>query len=198
MRQYRSQLRDERAAETRTAILVAARQLFAQRGYAQTTLAELAREANVSTQTIYNSVGGKRDIVLALIEVVDEVAQVDDVLQQISTAEDRTAIIRLAVGMRRRPVEGCGDILNIVVSAAASEPEIARAQRDRATRSRALCRQIAERLHAINALGVDVDAAGDSLYALLHHAIWYRLGRECGWEFDAIEAWLVDVVCRAL
>ena len=47
------------AAETRTKVVDAARRLFAGKGFPATTIADVAREAGVSPQTVYGSFGGK-------------------------------------------------------------------------------------------------------------------------------------------
>ena len=56
--------RQAQAAETRKLVLSAARRLFAERGYSATTMAEIAVEAGVVQQTIYDSFGSKRGLIL--------------------------------------------------------------------------------------------------------------------------------------
>lgn len=162
-------------------------------------MAELAEAAGVSTPTIYNSVGGKQAVLLAVVELVDE-HTVGDVFARLQKSTDPREIVAMVVAMRRRTVEGAGDILHVFGAAAAAEAEIAEAQRARAERTLERCRQIAGRLQELGALrkGLDVASAGDALYALLHHAIWLRLAGECGWEMARIEAWLADVVVESL
>jgi AcrR family transcriptional regulator len=61
-RAYDSRLRDERAEATRLAIAAAAGRLFAERGYAATSIEEIAAAAGVSRATVFNSVGGKPEL----------------------------------------------------------------------------------------------------------------------------------------
>lgn len=68
-RSYRSPQRREHAAATRMSVLAAARELFQDRGYAATTVAEVARHAGVSVDTVYASVGRKPELVLAVIDM---------------------------------------------------------------------------------------------------------------------------------
>ena len=69
-RRYRSPQRRERAAATRLSVLAAARDLLQDRGYAGTTVADVARLAGVSVDTVYASVGRKPELVLAVIDMV--------------------------------------------------------------------------------------------------------------------------------
>lgn len=66
-RPYRSKRREFQAEATRAAILEAARKLFTQRGWAPATIAAIAREAGVATETVYVHFRNKRAIVHALV-----------------------------------------------------------------------------------------------------------------------------------
>jgi AcrR family transcriptional regulator len=55
-------LRERKKRETREALTRAALELFAERGYAETTLAEIAEAAGVSTRTIFAYFPSKEDI----------------------------------------------------------------------------------------------------------------------------------------
>src|SRR5260221_7462541 len=64
-RSYDSPLRRERAEATRLAIAAAAGRLFAERGYAATSIEEIAAAAAVSRATVFISVGGKPELLTA-------------------------------------------------------------------------------------------------------------------------------------
>ena len=61
-RSYDSRLRRERAEATRFAIAAAAGRLFAERGYAATSIEEIAAAAAVGRATVFSSVGGKPEL----------------------------------------------------------------------------------------------------------------------------------------
>jgi len=61
-RVYRSDLRADQARATRRQVVTAASRLFAERGYAATTIAAIAAEAGVSRKTVFTSVGGKVEL----------------------------------------------------------------------------------------------------------------------------------------
>lgn len=65
-RRYSSQLRSEQAAATRERVVDAASALFAERGYAATTMPEIARRAGVSTETVQAN-GPKQALLRAAI-----------------------------------------------------------------------------------------------------------------------------------
>ena len=69
-RKYNSPARREHAEATRRAVLRAARALFATRGYAETSVADVARRAKVSLDTVYASVGRKPQLLLAVHDMV--------------------------------------------------------------------------------------------------------------------------------
>jgi AcrR family transcriptional regulator len=68
-------LRERKKQRTRQAIVEAATRLFAENGYAETTLAEVAEEAEVALSTIFNYFPGKPDIVFALLDSLIDSAQ---------------------------------------------------------------------------------------------------------------------------
>ena len=57
------------AEQTRQAIIAAARRLFAEQGYAQTKMEEIARAAQVAPITVYSAVGGKLGILRTFTEI---------------------------------------------------------------------------------------------------------------------------------
>src|SRR5579864_8222748 len=67
-RRYDSARRAEQARQTRNAIIETARRLFLRDGYAGTTIAAIAVEAQVSVETIYKAFGGKPGLVRAICD----------------------------------------------------------------------------------------------------------------------------------
>ena len=60
--------REERSDSTRRALLRAARALFARKGYAETSIDEIARRARVTHGALYHHFGGKLAIFMAVYE----------------------------------------------------------------------------------------------------------------------------------
>lgn len=74
-RRYDSPLRDQRARQTRQTIVAAANRLFADRGYAAASLADIAKAAEVARPTAFAAFGSKAAL---LREVVDQALAGDD------------------------------------------------------------------------------------------------------------------------
>ncbi len=68
-RRYDSSRRLEMAKQNRLAILDAARQLFVDRGYAATTIGQIASAAGVSVETVYKAFGNKAAVAKAVFDV---------------------------------------------------------------------------------------------------------------------------------
>jgi AcrR family transcriptional regulator len=68
-------LRERKKQRTRQTIVDVATRLFVEQGYQQTTLAQIAEEADVSTSTFFNYFATKVDIVFCLLDLVTDSAQ---------------------------------------------------------------------------------------------------------------------------
>ena len=136
-RTYRSPRREEQAAATRRAVLRAARDLFTRKGYPDTTVAEVARRAKVSVDTLYASVGRKPQLLLAVHDMV--LGGADEPIP----AEQREYVVavRAAVGARAKLAtyaEALGRLLPRTVPLAESLRVAAQTDAD--------CRRVWERL----------------------------------------------------
>lgn len=106
-RSYRSPLREKRAAEIRTRIVAAARDLFARRGFAATTVAMIAQHAKVAQPTVYATFGTKAAIIGAIIGEVSAHSDRETSWRQIQAEADPRAKLGLyATFMRRLYVAG--------------------------------------------------------------------------------------------
>jgi AcrR family transcriptional regulator len=194
-RRYHSPLRADQAEQTRRRICDAAFRLFAERGYAGTTIAAVAEAAGVSPETIYVSLGGKR----GLLEGAIELAIADD-----GASEDWNAIAALATGAQRleRMVAYSCRILahtrpiHAVIRGAADKEAFAAELGHRLLRDR-LARQT-ERVRAYLAddlrAGLSVAEAGQRYCVLASPELFYLLTVELGWKEARHRAWLTELL----
>jgi AcrR family transcriptional regulator len=192
--------RDQMAQQTRGDILRAARRLFAERGYATTSINDVAEEAGVAIQTIYARLGSKRGMLLALIDLIDEEAGVGPLAEQVMSATTSLAALRAFVHLTRCFQERCGDIIEALFAAAGTEPELTDAVAEGQRRHREGARLTIHRIRELEGLRNDVPPErAQALLALStsHHA-WRELIRGYQLDWDPAEDWLVDALSRAL
>lgn len=82
----------EQAEETRAAVLAAARELFAQRGYANVGTEEIVQRARVTRGALYHHFAGKEDLFRAVYEDVER-ELVERLAEQAATAGDPVAVL---------------------------------------------------------------------------------------------------------
>src|ERR1700722_11984222 len=95
-RRYVSPRRRQQADETRRRIVEAARRLLGKTGYDTTTIAEIAADAGVATQTVYAVFGTKQGILLALIDRAIFGLDYDRLVADAFTHEDPADRLRFA------------------------------------------------------------------------------------------------------
>jgi AcrR family transcriptional regulator len=191
---YHSELRQEQAAATRQAILDAARALFVDRGYARTTVADIAAGAHVAVPTVYVSVGTKPAILGELRAQIPRLAGVPgDVERALALANDPLAVISGFVTVIRRLMETSGDLMSAIEVAAPFEPVAAEAWEEGLVIHRMGWEMAVERLKVLGALRPTTGTkAADVLSFLSLPATWRTLSRDHGWTYDEIEAWIVE------
>jgi AcrR family transcriptional regulator len=189
-------LRDRREAMTLRTILTAARGLFAVNGYARTSIRQIATEAGVVPQTIYAHFGSKAGVLLGLVDLMDEQAGLPELMAESAERTDPVELLGLIARASRQVRERCGDIVSMLGSGAAVDPQIAATQAEGARRNRIGIEMIVER---IRASGQEVAfRAADIAVALTSAGIHDSLVGESGWTHDEYEAWLAHTLVEAV
>jgi len=188
------------AQQTRGEILTAARRLFAERGYAATSINDIAEEADVAVQTIYARLGSKRGMLIALIDLIDEEAGVEQLVEHIQSASTPPKILSAEVRLTRVFQERCGDIIGALFSAAGAEPELADAVAEGQRRHREGARITIERILSLDGLhDHEHPERARALLALsTSHEAWHELIHSYKLSWDEAEAWLTTALARAL
>ncbi|MGA7420017.1 MAG: helix-turn-helix domain-containing protein [Acidimicrobiales bacterium] len=192
--------REVAAAETRREILRAARQLFSEYGVVKTSVAQIAEEAGVAVQTIYTSVGSKAELVLALNDLIDLEAGVAELAADLFRESNPVRVVAKGVHLTRQLNERCGDLIRVMMSAEAAEPDAAAAVADGMRRHEEGGRAVAEFLRELGALRDDMtpDRAAAAFSMMTSPASWKQLTQDAGWTFDEGEAWLAASVSELL
>lgn len=185
-------LRERQAQLTRDEILRAARRLFAERGYARTSVRDVAQAAGVSAQTVYDSIGSKQALVARLNDLIDEEARVGQLAATALASTDPATVAGLSAAITRSILEHCGDIIHALVTGAASEPDLQVALDEGRRRHLEGARTVVRRLRALDALdpALKNQAAVDSLAAVSDIQLALVLREGYGWSFPRIQDWI--------
>src|SRR5262245_8576530 len=183
-------LRERRARLTRDEILRAARRLFAERGYARTSVRDIAQAAGVSAQTVYDSVGSKQALVSSLNDLIDTEADIAAIGRAAAGSGDPHEIVATPARITRAILENCGDILHALVTGAAAEPELAAVLAEGHRRHVEGNRQVVGLLRELGALdpAVDPDEAAETLAAIADFRFALVLRESYGWSLDRLES----------
>jgi AcrR family transcriptional regulator len=199
-RQYRSPVREESARRTRQAIVTAASELFVERGYLATSLADVASAAGVARPTVFAAFGSKPAL---LRRVLDEALAGDDApvavadrpwFQPVWEATTPGAVLdayaQVCVLIARRAAR----LFEAVRRAADDAPEVAQLWSTLQDNRRAGAKMIIELVRTMGDLapGLDHDAAIDSLWIFNDPAHYAALVMQRGWSEPAFGRWLAD------
>lgn len=198
-RRYDSLRRTTQALETRAEIARAARTLFTTRGWAATTVREVAREAGVSVPTVYAAYGDKTGLTRALADAADLSADGPAMLAELETTTDPARALAAMAGYDRRLFERAGDVIALAREAGRTEPELAAAYRDGRRRGDETRRQVFASWPA-GTLRADLDlpAAVDVYAALCNIDVYATLTAERGWSPERVERWWAEALPREL
>jgi AcrR family transcriptional regulator len=205
-RSYNSPRRRQQAATTRREILEAAQRLFERDGYAATTMAAIAAEADVALKTVYVAFETKSGVLRALWHLVlrgDE----EDVpvaerrwYRELLEEPDPERQLRLNARNSRVGKLRIGNVIEVIRAAAPIDPEIAALWDRIQTEYHANQRAIVQSVHEKGALAasLDVDRATDILWTLNNPTVWQLLVGRRGWTPDQYEEWCADTACSQL
>jgi AcrR family transcriptional regulator len=205
-RDYDNSRRSLLAAQTRAAILDAARRLFLAKGYAATSVREIASEAGVAFPTVYAAVGKKPALLAAVFDVA--VSGDDEPVPMAAREFVRRAEAdpdpRVTLAAFARHITAAGPrvvpLLAVIDEASASDPELS----DLAGRNRRQLHEgvtrLARALAAKGALREDVDVAqaADVLQMLAGGVVHRDLVERRGWPLPRAEQWLATALDRLL
>jgi AcrR family transcriptional regulator len=198
-RRYQSQRRAEQTAQTRTALLQTARELFGERGWAATGMRDVAARAGVAVETIYANVGSKTDLLLAALDIT---VVGDDLPIPLADRPEFAALGRGSLAQRARAaarlVRGINErtygMQKALREAAAGDTELA-GRLGEVDRRRRVNVTDGARLVAGRAV---TDLERDGLWAVLSVEVFELLVHRSGWSGARYEQWLADTIIRLL
>ena len=195
---------DRRVEETRAAIIEAADMLFARVGYARTTIGDIADEAGVVVQTIYNAVGPKSTVLLA---VVDRAAAGPLAPRSVPTfMAERTGQLTDAASMAEMLADWFAEVQPRVVGinrvireAAATDPAVAKIEVARASQRLHNYGMAADALAGLpGARDLPREEVAATIWSVGHPQTYVQLTEVEGWSPGRYRDWVARTLADAL
>ena len=205
-RRYDSPLRDQQARQTRQAIVAAANRLFVARGYAATSLADIARDAAVARPTVFSTFGSKAAL---LHEVVDQALAGDDEpvpvaerpwFRPVREAQTPQAVLNAYAEVCRIIGGRAAEIFEVVRRAADAGPEPADLWETMQRNRRAGATMVIDCIEALGpgSHGLDHERAVDVVWMFNDPSHYRSLVRVCGWSEREYAAWIGEQMVHGL
>jgi len=203
-RQYRSPVRERQARRTNAAVLDAATACFVRRGYALTTMKDIAEAAGVSAQTVYLQ-GNKVSLLLAAAgrsftgDDVEASVPGRGLARRLLDQPDKARKLRLVAAVMRARLPVSFPILRVFREAAPTDPVIAQAWAEHERNRYSDVRAFVESCEHLLRPGFGIDRATDIAWAaIIYPPVVEALISERGWSIDEYVAWAIDTFDRLL
>lgn len=198
-RSYSSALRNTQALETRRRIRTAARRLFSEQGFTSTTIAEIAAAAGVSAATVYAAFESKAGIVVAMLEDLEEDAEVGPQLDALHETADPYTQLRAFVAAHCRLFVQGADILRAALRAV-EDPHVAALAEAGDGHRRSAIERLTSRWAEAGALRDELSAeeAAERLWLLTTVEGYLNAVDRLGWDSTVYERWLAEVAEREI
>lgn len=205
-RPYEGAARQARTRRTRAAVVEAARSLFAERGYAATTIEAISDRSDTPQATVYRLFSSKLGILKALLDVSvggdDEAVAMLDRPQVRALLSDEDPKNQLAgfAALVREVMARVGPVHRILADAARSDQDAALLLAEIARQRHEGQRRIARALARSGALrpGLRERDAADIVHALASPEVYGLLVSDRGWTGERHEKWLKSILVDQL
>lgn len=205
-RRYSSTRRREQARQTQAAVLAAARRLFLEKGYGDTTVAAIAGAADVSVETIYKAFGNKEGLLKAVVDVAivgdDEPVPMlqRELVRTIEAEPDGIEKLRIYGGHLARSAPRRAPLELLARAAAATDPGAghvwARLQDELLAGMTAFARHLRDAGCLRD--GISLNEARDVLWMYVSADVFDLLVRQRGWSSRRYGRWVSEALAAAL
>lgn len=186
-------LREEHADQTRAAVVAAARHLFAENGFFQTKVEQIARLSRVSPATVYARCGGKQGLLRSLMDSWTQTPAVVDSYRASLAAADPALLMRTLTTAYLQITRQWGDVIRVVIDVAPHDEECAAVLATARRRHNRNLTEICRHLEDIGALRDGVDARLASRIITYYYGIdgLIRTREVFGWSLERSNEWLL-------
>jgi AcrR family transcriptional regulator len=203
-RRYDSTRRRQQAEQNRQGVLQAARQRFLAQGYAATTVAEIARDAGVSVETVYKVFATKAGVLKALFDVSvagddEPIAMVQrDVIQSVRNALEAARKIEIYAKHLASTMPRSAPVQLLARDGAASSEDAAEVWKQIRHETLTAMTMFASDLAQTGQLQVGATQARDVLWTYHAPELYELLVLERGWSATRYGKFVTRALCDAL
>ena len=205
-RKYDSSSRAEAAKATRQAIIESARGLFLEKGYAATTMSEIAKAAGTALDTVYATVGKKPALFRLLIEMaisgsdIAVPAEERDYVRAIRVEGDAARKLQLYAAAMGEIQPRLAPLMRVLQAAAPLAGELTELWQGIARRRSDNMRLFVKDLAATGRLdaGLSDSKAADIIWSMNSTEFYLLLVEQRGWSVEEYREWLGTAWIRLL
>ena len=200
-RVYRSPRRQAQAEATRAAIVRAAGLLFAERGYAGTTMQAIADEAGVAVESVYKA-GSKAQLLRRAHE--EAVAGDDrpialydrDEVRAALAVDDQRELIRTFARVLAGRAGTLTPLSRAFIQAAGADPAINASWEELEEHRRTDMTRLVESVAALGPLrdGLSVEHGGTLLWTVLNHQAGWLVAHHLRWDDKQVADWMAELI----
>ncbi|MGH9271980.1 MAG: helix-turn-helix domain-containing protein [Ilumatobacteraceae bacterium] len=195
-RAYDSSRRRQQAAETQALIVRAARDLFLEQGYGRTTVADVARAAGVSVETIYGAFGTKATLLHKAWDITvggDEqnvVFHERPEVRALRAEPDLAKRLMMHATLSTRTAQRIAPFQLMVQSAAGADPAAAAMLEEMGRQRLAGIGVMAAEAARTGQLATSEEQCRDVIWSMTDGMLWHRLVNERSWTNERFAEWL--------
>lgn len=193
------------AEETQRVIVQAATELFLERGYHTTSIAQIAGHAGVAVQTIYNAIGAKRDVLSRVLDFAAAgqrapVPVPQFMREQAEREINPVRIIEQLVAFWQGALPRTARVFRILREAAAIDREAAALERDRSAqrlRNYTIAAKLLDHRGALRD-GLTIEQAAATIFTVGHPESYRSLVLDGDWDNSQWATWATGALKAAL
>ena len=199
-RRYKSLVRERQADDTRQRIVEVARRLLRSEGYDGMTIEGIARQAEVSAQTVYATFKSKTGILIALLNQSMFGLEYEEVVREALKANDAETRLRFVANVARQLRSAQSTAFDLMRGAGVVAPQLAKLAQQRERLRYEKEESMISFLRNAAALrpGLSHKTARDIFWMLTGGDVYRMLVRERGWSPQKYQNWLADTLVHSL
>ncbi len=199
-RTYTSAAREAQSRETRKRVLDSAKKLFETKGFDKVTIDEIAKEAKISSPSIYAIFQSKRGILLGLMDEALPTEQFEALVEKGKLEKSPRKRLEITAYLSRRLYDAEKNQIGFLRGISIVDPLFKEVELERERRRYHRQKETIETLAKEKVLSKKhtLSQARDIFWMFTGRDLYRMLVIERGWSSGIYEKWLADLLVKAL